>query len=85
MDFLLLHEFRKCVDRYDGDERGRSFSCLDQFLTMAFAQLTWRESLRDIEAWEKFFVVPISESIWIRIGASVLYPPGFAADSRSRL
>jgi len=49
MDFLPVHEFRKCVDRYDGNRRIRSFSCHDQFLCMAFAQLTYRESLRDIE------------------------------------
>ena len=49
MDFLPLHDFRACVARYDGDYRVRSFSCLDQFLTLAFAQLTYRESLRDIE------------------------------------
>lgn len=49
MDFLPLHEFRKCVTRYDGDRRLRGFSCLDQFYVMAFAQLTFRESLRDIE------------------------------------
>lgn len=49
MDFVPLHEFRKCVDRYQGNRRVRSFSCLDQFFTMSFAQLTWRESLRDIE------------------------------------
>ncbi len=49
MDFLPAHEFRKCVDRYDGNRRIRSFSCHDQFLCMAFAQLTYRESLRDIE------------------------------------
>jgi hypothetical protein len=49
MDTLPLHEFRKCVNRYDGNSKIRSFSCLDQFLCMAFAQLTYRESLRDIE------------------------------------
>jgi len=49
MDFLPLHEFRKCVARYDGDRRVRRFSCLDQFYCMAFAQLTFRESLRQIE------------------------------------
>ncbi len=43
-------EFRRCVARYDGDARLRGFSCWDQYLTMAFAQLTYRESLRDIEA-----------------------------------
>ncbi len=50
MDFLPGYEFRKCVRRYQGDHRVRSFNCLDQFLCMAFAQLTYRESLRDIEA-----------------------------------
>lgn len=49
MDFLPLHEFRKCVKRYQGNYRIKNFSCLDQFLCMAFAQLTFRESLRDIE------------------------------------
>ena len=50
MDFLPLHRFRKCVKKYDGHYKVQSFSCLDQFLCMAFAQLTFRESLRDIEA-----------------------------------
>jgi len=50
MDFLPRHEFQKCVDRYHGNRRTRRFSCFDQFLCMAFAQLTYRESLRDIEA-----------------------------------
>jgi len=49
-DFLPLHEFRKCVRRYRGDYKVKSFSCLDQFLCLAFAQLTYRESLRDIES-----------------------------------
>jgi hypothetical protein len=49
MDFLPKHQFRRCVERYRGNHRTRSFSCLDQFLCMAFAQLTYRESLRDIE------------------------------------
>jgi hypothetical protein len=47
-DFLPAHQFRRCVRRYDGDHRIRSFSCWDQFLCMAFAQLTGRESLRDL-------------------------------------
>jgi len=46
-DFVSLPEFRRCVARYDGNRRIRSFSCWDQFLTMAFGQLTGRESLRD--------------------------------------
>ena len=50
MDFLPLHTFRKCVKRYSGHYKVQSFSCWDQFLCMAFAQLTFRESLRDIEA-----------------------------------
>ena len=50
MDFLPSHEFRRCVERYKGDYKLKSFSCWDQFLCMAFAQLTYRESLRDIEA-----------------------------------
>ncbi len=50
MDHLPMKEFRRCVDRYEGHYKVQSFSCLDQFLAMAFAQLTYRESLRDIEA-----------------------------------
>jgi hypothetical protein len=49
MDFLPRHEFNTCVRRYRGDRRPRGFSCRDQFLCLAFAQLTYRESLRDIE------------------------------------
>jgi hypothetical protein len=49
MEFLLRHEFNACVRRYRGDCRLRGFTCRDQFLCMAFAQLTFRESLRDIE------------------------------------
>ena len=49
MDFLPLHEFRKCVERYQGDYKTQSFSRLDPFLCLAFAQLTSRESRRDIE------------------------------------
>jgi len=49
MDFLPKKIFRRCVDRYQGNYKVRYFSCFDQFLCMAFAQLTYRESLRDIE------------------------------------
>ncbi len=49
MEFLPRHDFNKCVQRYRGNYRVRDFSCRDQFLAMAFAQLTYRESLRDIE------------------------------------
>src|SRR5881275_1206805 len=50
MQHLPLTTFRRCVARYQGERKIKSFSCLDQFLCMAFAQLTYRESLRDIEA-----------------------------------
>ena len=49
LDFLPTHQFRRCVDQYQGNYRVRSFTCFDQYLCMAFAQLTYRESLRDIE------------------------------------
>jgi hypothetical protein len=50
MDHVSRFEFQKCVSRYDGNYKSSRFSCWDQFLCMAFAQLTYRESLRDIEA-----------------------------------
>ena len=50
MDFLPMYEFHKCVERYTGNYKVQSFSCWDQYLCMAFAQLTYRESLRDIQA-----------------------------------
>jgi hypothetical protein len=50
LSFLPDREFRRCVARYGGDARPRGFSCWDQYLSMAFAQLTYREGLRDIEA-----------------------------------
>ena len=50
MQHLPLTTFRRCVARYNGEYRIQQFSCLDQYLCLAFAQLTWRESLRDIEA-----------------------------------
>lgn len=48
--YLPIKAFRRCVDRYRGSHKVRSFTCWDQYLCMAFAQLTYRESLRDIEA-----------------------------------
>jgi hypothetical protein len=73
MDFLPRHEFNACVRRYDGDRRLRGFSCRDQFLCLAFAQLTFRESLRDIET-------------CLRAVASKLYHAGFrGAVARSTL
>ena len=50
MDFLPMHQFRRCVDKYNGNYHIKYFSCFDQFLCMAFAQLSYRESLRDIES-----------------------------------
>jgi Domain of unknown function (DUF4372)/Transposase DDE domain len=50
MGHLPLHTFRRCVARYSGNRKVQRFTCLDQYLCMAFAQLTYRESLRDVEA-----------------------------------
>lgn len=50
VDFMPMHIFRRCVARYQGNYKVKSFTCLDQYLCMAFAQITYRESLRDIEA-----------------------------------
>ena len=50
MDFIPVYEFQKCVEKYKGNYKVKSFSCWNQYLCMAFAQFTYRESLRDIEA-----------------------------------
>jgi hypothetical protein len=50
MDHLPMHTFRRCVQRYQGNRKIHRFTCLDQFLCMAFGQLTYRESLPDIVA-----------------------------------
>ncbi len=50
MEFLPLHVFRQCVDSYNGNYKVKEFTCLDQYYSMAFAQITYWESLRDIEA-----------------------------------
>ncbi len=50
MDFITTHEFNQCVKRYNGNYKIKNFTCWEQFLCMAFAQLTYRESLRDIQA-----------------------------------
>ena len=50
IDHLPIHEFRKCVARYRGNHRTKTFSCWDQFICMIFAQLAYRQSLRDIVA-----------------------------------
>src|SRR3989339_248763 len=49
MDFISWRDFQRCVERYCGNRKVKRFSCWDQYLCMAFAQLTFRESLRDIE------------------------------------
>jgi hypothetical protein len=50
MDFVPTHEFARCVERYHGSYKIQNYSCWDHFLSMAFAQFTYRESLRDIES-----------------------------------
>ena len=49
IDFLPMTTFRRCVAKHNGDHKVKDFSCFDRFLAMSFAQLTYRESLRDIE------------------------------------
>ena len=49
MDFVPFYEFGKCVEQYRGNYKIKSFSCWDQYLFMAFAQLTYRESLRGLQ------------------------------------
>ena len=49
-DFISKYEFDKCVDKYKGNYKSQSFSCWEQYVIMSFAQITYRESLRDIEA-----------------------------------
>jgi hypothetical protein len=71
MDHLPLSTFRRCVASYGGEHKIKHFSCLDQFRCLAFAQLTWRESLRDIEA-------------CLRVQASKLYRLGFRSPRISR-
>ena len=71
-DFVSYSEFRKCVARYDGEHKIQSFSCWNQFLCMVFAQLTYRESLRDIET-------------CLRVMASKLYHMGIGHVARNTL
>lgn len=70
-DYLPWHVFRQCVTRYDGEHQVKSFTCSDQFRSLIFAQLTWRESLRDIEA-------------CLRVQADKLYHMGFRCKQVSR-
>jgi hypothetical protein len=71
MAYLPLSTFRRCVSAHRGEHKVKDFSCLDQFLTMAFAQLTYRESLRDIE-------------VNLRAQAKRLYHMGFRCQTISR-
>ena len=71
MEHLPLTTFRRCVAKHRGDFKVKDFSCLDHFLSMAFAQLTWRESLRDIE-------------INLRAQTAKLYHMGFRCKTISR-
>src|SRR5260370_39471016 len=71
-DHLPSYEFQKCVTRYRGDYQQKTFSCWDQYLSMAFAQLTYRDSLRDIE-------------VCLRSMQGKLYHMGFAARWRAPL
>jgi len=64
MEWVHGEQFRRCVNRYEGNYRVRNFSCWDQFLVMSFAQLTYRDSLADIE-------------ICLRSRQDQLYRPGF--------
>jgi hypothetical protein len=71
MALLPLSTFARCVAAHNGDHKIKDFSCLDQFLAMAFAQLTWRESLRDIE-------------VNLRAQTKRLYHMGFRCNTISR-
>ena len=69
MDHLSAKTFRRWVQRYRGDRHIQSFTCLDHFLCMAFAQLTYRESLRDIEVClraqrDKLYHMGIRSGMW---------------------
>ncbi|MDB6010907.1 MAG: transposase, family [Gammaproteobacteria bacterium] len=64
---LPLSTFRRCVAQHADEHKVKTFSCLDQFLCMAFAQLTYRESLRDIEA-----CLRAKTQIWIAVSVYVL-------------
>ena len=71
MEHLPLSTFRRCVAKHQGDFKVQDFTCLDQFFAMSFAQLTYRESLRDIE-------------INLRAQSQRLYHMGFRCNTISR-
>ena len=72
ISFLPDREFRRCVARYQGNTSSRSLSCGDQYLAMAFAQLTYRESLRDIKAFFGTSENAVTTQIWIAVSVYVL-------------
>jgi hypothetical protein len=73
MDFLPTLDFNRCVRRYAGNHRTRRFSCRDQFLCMAFAQLTFRESLRDLETCLRAMQAKLYHAgIWGHVSRSTL-------------
>jgi Domain of unknown function (DUF4372) len=88
IEFLPNQEFQKCVARYGGGRYLKNLSCWDQYLAMAFVQLTYRESLRDIEACLRSVEVPkryysilvlpsvLSRLLFILIGTVVGSGPG---------
>jgi hypothetical protein len=72
IEFLPHQEFQKCVARYGGGRYLKNLSCWDQYLAMAFAQLTYRESLRDIEAFYGTSENAVKTQIWIAVSIYVL-------------
>ena len=72
MDYFPRRRFKSCVDRYRGDHRVKTFTCLDQFYCMTFAQLTSRESLRDIKAFYGTTPNAVKTQVWIAISVYVL-------------
>jgi hypothetical protein len=83
MDFLPRHEFDACVRRYEGDRRPRGFSCPEQYLCLAFAQLTFHESLRDIETCLRAFQSKLYHAGFRgKISRSTLADANHAHDSR---
>lgn len=88
MDFLLTYEFCRCVDRYHGNYKVKSFSCWDQYLCRAFAQLNFRESLQDFSSYTldphslPTFNAQLCCSFWMKLnnrlgGELTLSPPFF--------
>src|SRR5260370_34238233 len=68
ISFLPDRDFRRCVERYQGDLRLRGFTCWDQYLAMAFAQLTYRESLRDRRIFADFahWLIATARGLYVR-------------------